>query len=335
MKTHLTLLLLAFLAFAFTACDHSKPNTSNAEPKTSTPEPRKDFVYLNEGAIYFYDIQAQKATKCEQIEDWVYDFVCADNGLLYCTVEAINDLELKSLDLKDDHATPILLASWGVDPGTRTDTYTPSGAMFFNHDQTKIGLETDLRWFTGQFNNLAVYDIASKMMSKAELYREVYDDDGEFMYLEDLPDNSGFNRWGEAGSTTEQVPFVQEDDVYYVGDGQKVNLTNQIDFHESDNDFEKSDCDVSEKVDPTGKKALISFSAFMSVSEVGFYVVSSLDGKMQMKLPGAFYGDSEPKWLPDGSLLYYNYDAKEGLYILDPDNNLHFVSECQNYDVLH
>lgn len=328
-------ILLAVLVVAFTSCEQNNNQQNNQQKAGFASE--YDFFYLQDGEIYFYNIQNHVPTLFIDERDQVVDALCSKNNIVYYNVDIDGSLVLKRLDLNVAAPKSEKLADWNV-PVERDewDGMPTFGAMFFNYDETQIGLERDLHWFAGPYNNLAVYDIASGEVNTYELYQTVELEDDCFT-VEDLPDESGFDRWGTSVSNKEEKAMFEIDDyVYYVGDGKKTCLNDKIDLEESmgfdlDDGYDQNVLDV----DPTGKKALIAVYMAIGDGEVGFYIVSTLDGKEQMVLPGAAYGGDWPEWLSDGSLLYFGYVDQEGLLILEPDNNIRFVAESEIYCVLH
>ena len=343
MKNTLSILLIA-LALAFAGCGQKNVN----QPKDNTKENPEasasfwktlDFCYVENGKLLFYSIKDDDAAPFVNETDSITDMLCSKNNVLYYNVAQGDRLLLKCLDLNTADPMPTQLAEWDV-AVNRGELYYPQqyGDMYFNCDESQIALQCDVNWFAGMYYNLAVYDIAAKSVNRYKLYRVVEDEDG-FSTLEDLPDESGFKRWCEDNAPGDAMQDLFEEEggnYYYVGDGQRICLTDKIDLMETFGiDLEEGfEYDVP-LMDPTGKKVLFAPHAFMGDGELGFYFVSSLDGKQQMVLPGSSYGGNDPEWLPDGSMVFPGYIDDVGLFLLDPNNNIRFVAESDVYAVLH
>lgn len=329
------ILILAVMVVAFASCEQNN-NQPKAQPQSGFAS-SYDFFYLQEGHLYFYNLQTHEATLFEGESDFVQDALCSKNNVVYYNVIIDDALVLKRLDLNAADPQPEKLVDWDVLVEEDEWSGMPSfGEMFFDYHESQIGLERDLHWFAGKCNNLAVYDLSTGKVNKYELYHTVDLGDDTFT-VEDLPDESGFDRWGSnASPKAEKTLFEIGDYVYYVGNGQKVCLNDQIDLEESfsfglDDGYDQMV--IGE--DPTGKKALIAMYTAIGDGEVGIYVVSTLDGKEQMELPGSAYTEDWPEWLPDGSLLYVGYIDGEGLFLLEPDNNIRFIAESSIFCALH
>lgn len=339
----LTFLLFVTLAVLFASCgqNNNKPMGNNADnPETAVveaaPAAQYDLFYIEGGDLYFYNLQSHEATPYANETDSIVRAVLSKNNVLYYSVAKDGELLLRSLDLNATNPMPEQLADWEVPVEGRTEL-DGFGAMYLNYEETQIALERDVRWFTGLFYNLAVYDIASKTVTVHELYKAVMEDD-EFVTFEDLPDNSGFNHWGPSTSfyTLDERLENVANDIYYVGGGQRVCLTDQIDINAVyDFGLDKEEYDVNVSMDPTGKRALIEYSIGMGDGSLSACFLSSCDGQQQLMLPSMDFESGHPTWLSDGSLLYVGYDDGEGLYLLDPDGNIRMIAESEIYAVLH
>lgn len=338
MKT-LNYLIVAALAVLIAGCaqNNNKPAEPNKPAEQSTLAEKYGLFYIEDGELWLYDLETHYADRYNNETDSIVRAVLAKNNVLYYSVAKDGELLLRCLDLNATNPMPEQLADWDVPVEGRTEL-DGFGAMYLNYEETQVALERDVRWFAGLFYNLAVYDIASKTVAVHELYKAVMDGD-EFVTFEDLPDNSGFNRWGPSDSpynTTDERLENVNNDIYYVGDGQRVCLTDQIDMENyADIGLGKEDFDVDASLDPMNKRALIGYNVGLGDGTIGFYVVSSIDGKQQKELEGSDYETSNPTWLSDGSLLYVGYDDGAGLYLLDLDDNIRKIAESEIYGVLH
>lgn len=348
MKNSLFILMIT-LALGFAGCGSKQTNPSHnnntsvetpaADPEADvvTPAAQYDLLYLEEGSVWFYELETRQADRYNNETDSIVRAVLSKNNVLYYSVAKDGNLLLRSLDLNATNPMPEQLADWDVPVEGRTEM-DGFGAMYLNYEETQVALERDLRWFAGLFYNLAVYDLAAKTVTVYPLYREVLDGD-EFMYFEDLPDNTGFNRWGPSDapySTTDERLENVANEIYYVGGGQRVCLTDRIDMDEVFGfGLSKEEYDVDASMDPTGKRALIGYNVGMGDGTLGSYFVSSIDGQQQMMLPGSDYETSNPTWLSDGSLLYVGYDDGSSLMLLDTNGNIRRLAAADIYCVLH
>ncbi len=339
----LAYLLLVTGTLAFVGCEPQNTNTTDNVAKDTektmeaTPAAQFDLFYVEGGQLYFYDLQSKGTTHYANESDSIVRAVLAKNNVLYYSVAKDGDLLLRSLNLNTVNPMPEQLADWEVPVEGRTEL-DGFGAMYLNYEETQIALERDVRWFAGLFYNLAVYDIASKTITVHELYKAVMDGD-EFVTFEDLPNNSGFDRWGPSespyGTMDERLENVAND-IYYVGNGQRVCLTDQIDMDDVFSfGLEKEEYDVNASMDPTGKRVLIEYSIGMGDGTLGMCFLSSSDGQQQLALPSLDFESSNPTWLSDGSLLYIGYDDGQGLCLLDPDANIRKIAASEIYGVLH
>lgn len=340
----LTYLFLAALALVFAGCgqNNNKPSGNNTDTPETTPVEASfatqfDLFYVEGGELYFYNLQSNGAIHYANEPDSIVRAVLSQKNVLYYSVAKDGTLLLRCLDLNAANPMPEQLADWEVPVEGRTEL-DGFGAMYLNYEETQVALERDVRWFAGLCYNLAVYDIASKTVAVHELYKAVMEGD-DLVTFEDLPNNSGFNRWGPSDSsydTTDNLLENVDNDIYYVGNGQRVCLTDRIDIDEFYGfGLDKEEYGVDASMDPTGKRALIGYNIGMGDGTLGIYCVSSIDGQQQMMLPGSDYETSDPTWLPDGSLLYVGYDDGEGLYQLDLDGNIRKIAESEIYSVLH
>ena len=332
-------LIVAALAVLIAGCaqNNNKPAEPNKPAEQSTLAEKYGLFYIEEGDLWLYDLDTHCADRYNNETDSIVRAVLAKNNVLYYSVAKDGELLLRCLDLNDTNPMPEQLADWDVPVEGRTEL-DGFGAMYLNHEETQVALERDVRWFAGLFYNLAVYDIASKTVTVQELYKAVMDGD-EFVTFEDISDNSSFDRWGPESVSSDPMGNLLENvdnDIYYVGDGQRVCLTDQIDMENyADIGLGKEDFDVDASVDPTHKRALIGYNVGLGDGTIGFYVLSSIDGKQQKELEGSDYETSNPTWLPDGSLLYVGYDDGAGLFLLDLDGNIRKIAESEIYSVLH
>ena len=330
------LFLSIALACAVVGCDQ-KPSTQvsdNGEKqmeqndeKQSSPE----LGFVENGQLKFYDIQKDETEVYTQETDSVVDAVFSTDGKVYYNVMSDNHLFLKCLDIKADNPMPESLADWGLDlTATNENTIAPYGDMYLNKDQNRIALEVDIIWFAGPCYNLAIYNCASKTISKTILYQfneeqgmvDFFDEENNFkVYAPEA--NFDFGR------------FEDSDGFYYLNDGQRICLNDQLKDMEDMGDFEvEYDHDPIE-LDPSGKRLLFATSTYLGDGLLGFFAVSSLDGKSQVALPNSDVMGDCPRWLNDGSLVFLSYDGDTAnLVLMDANGNTHSIAHSNNYFVL-
>lgn len=339
----LTYLLLITLAVIIAGCGPKNNNTTDNAAKDTekaleaTPAAQFDLYYIEGGQLYFYDLETDAATHYANETDSIVRTALSKNNVLYYSVAKNGNLLLRSLDLNAANPLPEQLADWEVTVEGRTEM-DGFAQMYLNYEETQVALERDVRWFAGLVYNLAVYDIDSKTVTVHKLYEEEMEDD-EFVGFRDLPDNSGFNRWGPSdapyGTTDDRLENVAND-IYYVGGGLRTCLTDQISMDDYANiGIGKEDFDVEASMDPTGKKALIGYNIGLGDGVIGYYYVSSIDGQQQVELLGSDFDTSDPTWLPDGSLVYLGYDDGSGIFLLNNDGVIRKIADAEIYGVLH
>lgn len=344
MKNQL-LLVLVVLALGFASCGQKNVNqpkdnlSENPEVSASSFWKTMDFCYVENGKLFFYSLKdGNAAPYVNETDDILAAIYSKKNGMLYYNVVKDGGLVLKCLDLNETDPMPEQVANWDIPVKDESEyEMNPFGRMYFNVDETQIALERDLAWFAGMYYNLAVYDCAAKTVTVHKLYREVDFEEYGYPY-EDLPDESGFNRWGTGTSADSKGDLLENvgNEIYYVGDGQRVCLTDRIDMDEVFGfGLSKEEYEVDASMDPTGKRALIGYNVGMGDGTLGSYFVSSIDGRQQMMLPGSDYETSNPTWLFDGTLLYIGYDEGPALCLLDPDGNRRKVAQSEIFAVLH
>ena len=287
-----------------------------------------DLGFVENGKLKFYDAQKGIADVCAQETDSVVAAICSEKGKVYYNVVADNRLLLKCLDMNSDNLVPERLADWNLD--LTADDYAPAfGKMYFSMDQTQIALEVDVSWFGGPCSNLAVYDCKSKKVKKIILYQ--YDDDeGYVVFME-----SSFKAY-KPKVNFDEGQFEDSAGFYYLGGGKRVLLNDQLNdlkitnLNFGDLEFEHYPVDL----DPSGKKVLFASSTFLGDGLLGFYAVSSLDGKSQVVLPDSNVTDDCPQWLNNGSLVYVGNADATTLFIMDVNGDTHPIAQTDKFFVL-
>lgn len=323
------IILFAVMALGFSNCvnknkSQSQENQSiedateiieESEEPELTLAVNADFIFLQTGLIIFYDLQTDRGTHYADEEDYVSNIVCTDQGMVYYSAHSNNRLRLKSLDLTVPDPKPVLLATWPVKLDDESE-YPSYGNMFLNQDQSQIGLEVDFSWYGGLCNNLLVYDCESQRIHKIEMYH--FDaEEGMMEFEEDIdfvPNNPEPNFNIEL--------FEDGECLSYLGNGTPVCMSDpDKDKEYFSNIFEDIQPDhVPVSLDPTRTKVLFGASTYIGDGEVGYYAVSSLDGKDKMVLTSPSNMDVTPQWLKDGSLLFVDYDYDATLFLVRPDN---------------
>lgn len=332
------LFLSIALACALVGCDQ-KPSaqvSDNGEKqmeqngeKQSSP----DLGFVENGQLKFYDIQKDETEVYTQETDSVVNAVCSTDGKVYYNVKANDHLLLKCLDIKAADPMPESLADWNLDFESREGNPFPVfGNMYLNIDQNLIGLEVDITWFAGPCYNLAIYDCSSKTISKTILYQfneevgtmDFFDEENNFqVYTPEA--NFDLSR------------FEDSDGFYYLDNGQRICLNDQLKEMEDMGDFEvEYDHDPIE-LDPSGKKILFSTNVYLGDGLIGFFAVSSLDGKSQIALLNSDVMEDRPQWLSNGSLVYTGIDNEsdtDALFIMDANGSIRSIAHTNKFFVL-
>lgn len=330
------LFLFIALIFGMTGCD-PKPtkqvgdNGENQMEQNDEKQSTPNLGFVEDGLLKFYEVKSGKTEVFTQETDSVVDAVCTTNDIVYYNVIANNRLILKSLNMNISNAKPETLADWGLDLTAKEESaFYPYGDMYLNKDQNQIGLEVDIMWFAGPCYNLAVYDCPSKTISKTVLYQfneeqgmvDFFDEDNNFkVYAPEA--NFDFGR------------FEDSDGFYYLNDGQRICLNDQLKDMEDMGDFEvEYDHDPIE-LDPSGKRLLFATSTYLGDGLLGLFAVSSLDGKSQVVLPNSDVMEDRPQWLNDGSLVFLSYDGDiANVVLMDANGNSRSIAHSNKYFVL-
>ena len=278
-----------------------------------------DFLYVEDGDLFFYDVESDKATSYADEPGKVVNIVCSTEGMVYYSVIVNDKLLLKSLDLTVPDPKPELLADWNVELAKEDEEevgYPPYGRLILNQDQNQVALVVDISWFAGPCNNLLVYDCTSKTINKLVLYH--FDEEQGLM---DFVEKIDFSPYYLERNFNKEL-FKDGDCLSYLGNDTPVCMSDpDKDKEYFSNIFEDIRPDhVPISLDPTRTRVLFSASTFLGDEEMGYYAVSSLDGKDKMVLTSPGNMDMIPCWLRDGSLLFVDYDYDAVLFLVKPDN---------------
>lgn len=329
MKKHYFFLVVA-LALGMMACDQKPANPVDDNNKP-TDQNKRELGFVEDGQLKFYDIQKGEAEAYTQETDSVVDAVCTTDGKVYYNVKANDRLLLKCLDMKAADPQPESLADWNLDLGSREgNPFSAFGKMYLSMDQTQIALEVDIMWFAGPCYNLAIYDCSSKTISKNILY-QFNEEQGMVDFIDE---ENNFKVYApEANFDFDR--FEDSDGFYYLNDGQRICLNDQLKDMEDMGDFEvEYDHDPIE-LDPSGKRLLFATSTYLGDGLLGFFAVSSLDGKNQIALPNSDVMEDCPQWLSNGSLVYIGYESdKDALFLMDTSGNIRTIAHTNKFFVL-
>lgn len=328
MKNHYFILVVA-LALGMMGCDQKPANPVDGNDKQANQN-KRELGFVENGQLKFYDAQKGETEAFTQETDSVVDAVCATDGKVYYNVMANNHLMLKCLDMKADDPKPECLADWNLDFESREgNPYPAYGKMHLSMDQTQIALEVDGMWFAGPCYNLAVYDCPSKTINKITLYKF----NEEQGYVDFMDDDNTFSAYAPEANFDFAL-FEDADGFYYVGDGQRVCLNDQLKDMEDMGDFEvEYDHDPIE-LDPSGKRLLFATSTYLGDGLLGFFAVSSLDGKTQIALPNSDVMEARPQWLSNGALVYTGYDDDTTLFLMDANGMIRPIAHTSTFFVL-
>lgn len=306
--------------------DNDEKQMEQNDEKQSSP----DLGFVENGQLKFYDIQKDETEVYTQETDSVVNAVCSTDGKVYYNVISDNHLLLKCLDIKADNSMPESLADWGLDLTATKENFALYGDMYLNNDQTQIALEVDIMWFAGPCYNLAIYDCASKTISKTILYQ--FNEEVETMDFFD--DENNFKVYAPEANF-DIGRFEDSDGFYYLNNGQKICLNDQLKEMEDMGDFEVEFDHDPIALDPSGKRLLFATDVYLGDGLLGFFAVSSLDGKTQIALPNSDVMEDRPQWLSNGSLVYIGYESdKDALYLMDTSGHIRTIAHTNKFFVL-
>ena len=306
--------------------DNDEKQMEQNDEKQSSP----DLGFVENGQLKFYDIQKDETEVYTQETDSVVNAVCSTDGKVYYNVISDNHLLLKCLDIKADNSMPDSLADWGLDLTATKENFALYGDMYLNNDQTQIALEVDIMWFAGPCYNLAIYDCASKTISKTILYQ--FNEEVETMDFFD--DENNFKVYAPEANF-DIGRFEDSDGFYYLNNGQKICLNDQLKDMEDMGDFEVEFDHDPIALDPSGKRLLFATDVYLGDGLLGFFAVSSLDGKTQIALPNSDVMEDRPQWLSNGSLVYIGYESdKDALFLMDTSGNIRTIAHTNKFFVL-
>ena len=306
--------------------DNDEKQMEQNDEKQSSP----DLGFVENGQLKFYDIQKDETEVYTQETDSVVNAVCSTDGKVYYNVISDNHLLLKCLDIKADNSMPESLADWGLDLTATKENFALYGDMYLNNDQTQIALEVDIMWFAGPCYNLAIYDCASKTISKTILYQ--FNEEVETMDFFD--DENNFKVYAPEANF-DIGRFEDSDGFYYLNNGQKICLNDQLKEMEDMGDFEVEFDHDPIALDPSGKRLLFATDVYLGDGLLGFFAVSSLDGKTQIALPNSDVMEDRPQWLSNGSLVYIGYESdKDALFLMDTSGHIRTIAHTNKFFVL-
>ena len=295
-----------------------------------TEKTNRDLGFVENGQLKFYDAQKGEIEIYTCETDSVVDAVCSTKGKVYYNVMADKHLLLKCLDMNSPDLMSESLADWNLDFESREENPFPAfGKMYLSMDQTQIALEVDVMWFAGPCYNLAVYDCSSKTIEKITLYKF----DEEQGNVDFMDDEDTFRAYAPEANFDFAL-FEDADGLYYLGDGQRVCLNDQLKEMEDMEDFDMEFDHDPIELDPTGKKLLFATSTYLGDGLLGFFAVSSLDGKTQIVLPDSDLMEVRPQWLSNGSLVYTGYDDDATLFLMDVDGKIRPIAHANRFFVL-
>ena len=306
--------------------DNDEKQMEQNDEKQSSP----DLGFVENGQLKFYDIQKDETEVYTQETDSVVNAVCSTDGKVYYNVISDNHLLLKCLDIKADNSMPGSLADWGLDLTATKENFALYGDMYLNNDQTQIALEVDIMWFAGPCYNLAIYDCASKTISKTILYQ--FNEEVETMDFFD--DENNFKVYAPEANF-DIGRFEDSDGFYYLNNGQKICLNDQLKDMEDMGDFEVEFDHDPIALDPSGKRLLFATDVYLGDGLLGFFAVSSRDGKTQIALPNSDVMEDRPQWLSNGSLVYIGYESdKDALFLMDTSGHIRTIAHTNKFFVL-
>ena len=322
--------LVIALALGMMGCDQQTTNPVGNNDKQNGQN-NHELGFVEDGQLKFYNVQKGETEVYTHEKDSVVNAVCSTDGKVYYNVMSDNRLLLKCLDMKTNNPMTESLADWNLDFGSREgNPYPVFDNMYLNMDQTQIALEVDVMWFAGPCYNLAIYDCASKTINKIILYQ--YDEEQGNMDFTD--DDINFTVYAPKANFDSSL-FEDSDGLYYLGNGQRVCLNDQLKDMEDMGDIEvEFDHDPIE-LDPSGKRLLFATDVFLGDGLLGFFAVSSLDGKTQIALPNSEVMEARPRWLSNGKLVYTGYESDTyALFLMDTNGNVRTIAHTNKFFIL-
>ena len=328
------LFLSIALACAMVGCEQ-KPSTQvsdNSEKQMEQNDEKQSspaLGFVENGQLKFYDIQKDETEVYTQETDSIVNAVCSTDGKVYYNVRSNNHLLLKCLDIKADNPMPEALADWGLDLTATKENFALYGDMYLNNDQTQIALEVDIMWFAGPCYNLAIYDCPSKTINKITLYK-YNEEQGDVEFMDD---ENSFRAYAPEPNFDYSL-FEDADCFCYLGDDQRVCLNDQLQEMEDMSDFGVEYEHDPIELDPSGKKLLYATSTYLGDGLLGFFAVSTLDGKTQIALPNSDVMADRPQWLSNGALVYTGYDDDTRLFLMDANGSIRSIANTNEFFVL-
>lgn len=322
--------LLMMLAMAVVSCDITiKPDPNvvtvngdsvevvvnvkvNGNTDTVMPEQKPidiaqcDMAMLDKGKLYFYNSSLNAMAPYEAETDSVVNSIFVGEKLYYCVPEN-GMIVLKSIQLDDPDPQPVKVADWGLKyEKCVTETYGTVSPLYYYADHNMLGIWHEFSWDSYALTQQKLYNIASGKMT----------DD-----------------WVKYGSDPEEDVFYEQlettDGQYWYKNGDKVCLTDKIDFNQyvSDPDYASEREYSYISLSPDNTKVL--YMAILEWGDLphGILAVSSIDGKTQIPLEDTDCTGYIANWLKDGSLVYV---GEEPLSPNDPDYNAnwHYKTHC-------
>lgn len=287
-----------------------------------------DFLFLNEGQMFFCDVETEEIAPFTEETDSVLNAVYSLNNELYYTVSDHGKLKLRYLDLSESSPKPVALADWNLDVQDAINwNGGPYGNMSFNEDHTQIGLGSDMQSYV--YYKLSIYDLETGEVSLHTQYQ-----DDEYGYYEDAPGQVEFEPYNPKRIKLAEFCYDWEErqgdmGIAYRDGGKLIELCDRLDPDSGEV--------IPIEVDPKHEHVLFLMARAIGIEGVnGDYAFASLDGKHQCIIPGCDpMLKREPQWLKNGSLVFVGYDEEyePKLQVIDMDENIKPVAYTLDFIV--
>ena len=310
------------------ACTGGKQKTDNNESNEQQPadstmavhpettmEKRTDIsytqcplAYLIEGELYFHNFENNEKVKFIEESEPIFNFTFDTEGeTLYYNVERDSTLWLKLADISEPTITPQWLVDWGL---TKKEFISDNdgGPSALYYYKGELVSRYNYSYESYDFNKTAIYSISNKKIT----YKG-YDYDFNMKISGELSSNK-----------VEEYFQTVDEQLYYLNNNTKVALTNQLNFHEIQREWEEeywNETDFSPySFSPDKTKILFVALIWQAEYTQGPYCISNIDGSKQMILPqtNSDYRRS-PIWLKDNKIAFI--DTEQKLFVADNDKN--------------
>ena len=321
--------MMAMMALGMVGCGNTSQN-NNIEPKTTvktqvesneveevaagkTQESADmagcDMAILDNGKLFFYDVQAKTMTPFEAETDSVVNCVFVDEKLYYCVPEK-EMMVLKSIRLDDPAAQPVKEADWGL-PYEKcvTETYGTVSPLSYYAGRHMLGLWHEFSWDSYSLSQQKLFNLDTHEITDWDW--ETWDQEEPAKTDEELTEENGTF---EAMEDELKDYLKAENGNYWLVDGIEHDcLTDKIDFTKYVSDPDYYDGTDFEYVSSSPDNLKVLYMAIVEWGDYphGVLCISSTDGAFQMPLEDTDCSEFRAEWLEDGSLVYVGLEPDD------------------------